>query len=162
MENYIDQETEKTNDFTQKERAPKRQSRIFLMRMLVVFLDRTVPASRKANPPCRVKIMQLLMRTKKVSMVSFISCSVSTPGVDWVEVEVVRLARTVVVVVVIASVMVVIRFVGICSVLEKISVVPSIISVDIFSCSVANISSINSVTFSSNPAMFLSRVLDLN
>merc|ERR1719436_2005103 len=81
------------------------------------------------------------------------------PGVDvligdWVEVgemPVVRLARTVDVVEdIITSVMVVIRFVGICSVLEKISVVSatSRISVDISSFSVENIAAKNPVTFS--------------
>ena len=170
----------KTNKFTQKARAPKRQSRMFLMRMLVVFLDLTVPASRKANPPCRKNTMQLLMRTKKVSKVSFISFSPSISGVDgvmgdWVEVDempVVRLARTVVVVEDMTSVMVVIiiRFVAMFSVLEKISVVPistSGISVDIFSCSVENISvenisSRNSVTIPSVPAIFVNRGRDHN
>ena len=145
------------------------------MRMFVVFLDRTVPASRKANPPWRKKTMQLLMRTKKVSRVSFISFSPVISGVDvligdWVgEMNVVRLARTVVVVEDITSVMVVItviRSVGICSVLEKISVVPpataSGISVDIFTCSVANISARNPVTFSTVSAIFVSRARDLN
>ena len=146
------------------------------MRILVVFFDLTVPASRKANPPWRKKTMQLLMRTKKVSRVSLISFSVSPfmPGVDvligdWVEVgemPVVRLARTVVVVEdIITSVMVVMRFVGICSVLEKISVVPpataSGISVDILSCSVANISARNPVTFSTVSAIVVSREIDL-
>ena len=85
------------------------------------------------------KIMQLLMRLKKLSRVFIISCWLFIPGVLCVEVGEllnVRLVRTVVVVVNITSVMVVIRSVGICSVLVKISVVlatPSGISVDIFS-----------------------------
>ena len=83
---------------------------------------------------------------------------------------VVRLARTVAVVLVvvvdITAAMVVITaviVVGICSVVEKISVkppTPSNISVDISSFSVANISPINPVTFSSLPVMFLARALD--
>ena len=48
------------------------------MRMLVVFLDRTHPASRKAKPACRKNTTQLLMRTKKVSTVFLISCSWSS------------------------------------------------------------------------------------
>ena len=85
------------------------------------------------------KIMQLLMRLKKLSRAFIISCWLFIPGILCVEVGEllnVRLVRTVVVVVNITSVMVVIRSVGICSVLVKISVVlatPSGISVDIFS-----------------------------
>ena len=83
------------------------------------------------------KIKQLLMSLKKLSRVFIISCWLFIPGVLCVEVGEllnVRLVRTVVVN--ITSVMVVIRSVGICSVLVKISVVlatPSGISVDIFS-----------------------------
>ena len=85
------------------------------------------------------KIKQLLMSLKKLSRVFIISCWLFIQGVLCVEVGEllnVRLVRTVVVVVNITSVMVVIRSVGICSVLVKISVVlatPSGISVDIFS-----------------------------
>ena len=58
---------------------------MFLMRMLVVFLDRTVPASKKAKPACRKNTTKLLMRMKKVSTVSLISCiSSSMDGADGV------------------------------------------------------------------------------
>ena len=70
--------------------------------------------------------MQLLMRLKKLSRVFIISCWLFIPGVLCVEVGEllnVRLVRTVVVVVNITSVMVVIRSVGICSELVKISVI---------------------------------------
>ena len=78
---------------------------MFLMRMLVVFLDRTVPASKKAKPACRKNTTELLMRMKKVSTVSLISCiSSSMDGADGVvivdvdcdveEMTVVKFSRT--------------------------------------------------------------------
>ena len=78
---------------------------MFLMRMLVVFLDRTVPASKKAKPACRKNTTKLLMRMKKVSTVSLISCiSSSMDGADGVvivdvdcdveEMTVVKFSRT--------------------------------------------------------------------
>ena len=65
------------------------------------------------------KIMQLLMRLKKLSRVFIISCWLFIPGVLCVEVGELLNVRLVN----ITSVMVVIRSVGICSELVKISVV---------------------------------------
>ena len=55
------------NPTTQNAKAPRKQSKIFFIRIFVVFLALTLPASKNANPPWRKNIMKLLMRMKKVS-----------------------------------------------------------------------------------------------